>query len=97
MPETKDKATLIGVTHESANVANSGPAPWANKFVITIGPMVRIAFLEQGGPEEPEYFRGAVAMAHQDAIALKNLLTALLVEVEKQIEAAQQRAAGAMS
>ena len=86
--------TTGGVTRTDANIANSGPAVWANKFMIMLGPMVKIAFMEQGGPEEPLFFRSAIAMSHQDAIALKNLLAGILVNVEKQIQA-EQAAGGA--
>jgi hypothetical protein len=94
MPEEKQEvspAALPGVSRKDADVANSGPAPWSNKFVIALGPMVRVAFLEQGGPEEPPFFRGAVTMSHQDAIVFKNLLTSLLADVEKQIQAAMAK------
>jgi len=70
-------------------VANSGPAPWTNKFMVMLGPMVKIVFMEQGGAEEPLFFRSAVTMSHQDAIALKTLLVRLLADIEKQYEAAQ--------
>jgi hypothetical protein len=72
MSETTDaQRSVTNIAH----IANTGAAVWANKFVVSIGPIVRIAFLEQGGPDEPEFFRSAIAMSHQDAIALKNLLT----------------------
>lgn len=51
--------------------------------------MVKLVFMEQGGPEEPVFFRAAVVMSHQDAIALKNMLTGMLAEVEKQLQAVQ--------
>ena len=37
-----------GVSRAEADVANSGPAPWVNRFMIMLGPMVKIVFMEQG-------------------------------------------------
>jgi hypothetical protein len=85
---------VTSVPRAEADVANSGPAAWTNKFMVMLGPMVKIVFMEQGGADEPLYFRSAVAMSHQDAIALKNLLTNLLVDVEKQIQAAFHQGGG---
>ena len=82
-----DKPKESGTPH--VDVASSGPAVWCNKFVVAIGHVVRITFLEQAGPTEPEYLRAAVVVGHQDAIALKNLLTSILVDVEKQLQAFQ--------
>jgi hypothetical protein len=81
-----------GVPRAEADVANSGPAVWTNKFMVVLGPIIKIMFMEQGGPEEPLFFRSAVAMSHQDAIALKTLLTRMLADLEKQYEAAMQAA-----
>jgi hypothetical protein len=58
--------------------------------MVVMGPMVKIVFMEQGGqggPTEPVFFRSAVTMSHQDAIQLKNLLTGMLADLEKQFEA----------
>ncbi len=88
MSDEKTVDRTGGVPRSDADVANSGAAPWTNRVIVTMGPMVRIAFLEQGAPDEPMYFRAAASMSHQDAIALKNLLTGLLADVEKQIDAA---------
>ncbi len=89
MVDTKPDAPPAGVSRKDADVANSGPAVWANKFLAVLGPMVKLVFMEQGGPEEPVFFRAAVVMSHQDAIALKNMLTGMLAEVEKQLQAVQ--------
>jgi hypothetical protein len=70
-----------GVSRTEADVGNSGPASWCNKFMVVLGPIVKIIFMEQGGPNEPIFFRSAAAMSHQDAIALKNLLTGILADV----------------
>jgi hypothetical protein len=88
MSDTKPDAPVPppGVSRKDADVANSGAAVWANKFLAVLGPVVKLVFLEQGGPDEPVFFRAAVVMAHQDAIALKNLLTGMLADIEKQLQ-----------
>lgn len=78
------------VPRAEADIGNSGPAVYSNKFMTVLGPVVKIIFMEQGGPTEPLFFRSAVVLNHQDAIALKNLLTTMLADVERQIEAAMQ-------
>jgi hypothetical protein len=84
-----EPSTTPAVTRGDADVANSGPAVWANRFMVMRGPMVKVAFMEQGGPGEPLYFRSAIAMSQEDAIALKNLLTEILADVEQQLMTAQ--------
>lgn len=80
---------MTNVPRAEADIANSGPAAWSNKFIVSTGHAVRIAFLEQGGPTEPIFFRSAVMISHQDAIALKNLLVTVLADVEKQFQSIQ--------
>ncbi len=70
-------------------MANSGAAPFVNRIFVAIGPVVRITFAEQWGSEAEPTFRAAVAMGHQDAIKLRNVLVELLAGVEKQLAAAQ--------
>jgi hypothetical protein len=84
-----EPSTTPAVTRADADVANSGPAVWANRFMVMRGPMVKVAFMEQGGPGEPLYFRSAIAMSQEDAIALKNLLTEILPDAEQQLMTAQ--------
>jgi hypothetical protein len=92
-PSTKGvimaEPSITNVPRAEADIANSGPAAWSNKFIVSVGHAVRIAFLEQGGPNEPIYFRSAAMVSHQDAIALKNLLVTLLADIEKQIQSIQ--------
>lgn len=71
-----------GATQTEVDIANSGPAPWINRFIVIKGPMVRIAFLEQATADGPTFFRNAVTMSHADAIALKNLLNGMLADLE---------------
>jgi hypothetical protein len=75
------------VSDQELLAAYSGPAPGANKFVVTIGqPGVRIAFLETH-PElqNKAFFQTAVTLHPYDAIALGRLLAEMLREIEKQI------------
>ena len=78
----------------ATNAANSGAAPFANRLFVALGPVVRITFAEQWGSETEPTFRTAVAMGHQDAIQLKNILVGLLAGVEKQLAAAQANVSG---
>jgi len=76
-----------GVSRRDADIANSGAAVWTNKVFLVLGSVVKIVFLEQGGADEPPFFRTAVVMSHQDAIALRNVLTSMLADVERQVQA----------
>ena len=67
----KPKQRVAGVSDAEADLANSGAAVWTNKFFVATGAIVKIAFLETGGPNEPVYFRTAAVMSIPDAIALK--------------------------
>lgn len=78
---------------KEAQVPFQGLAILANRFYVTVGPTVRIAFAEQGGPDMEPKFRTAVAMAHSDAIELADVLKALLADIEKQLAAAQAKVA----
>jgi hypothetical protein len=76
-------------------VTLGGPAPYSNRFYVTVGPVVKIAFAEQEAGLPPR-FRAAVTLAHQDAIGLAQLLTELLRPVKEQldaIEASQKKGA----
>jgi hypothetical protein len=80
---------------EEVSVAFKGPAILTNKFYVTVGPSVRIAFCEQNGPNHVPQFRNAVSLAHQDAIELADLLKRLLKDIEQQINEAKAQAATA--
>ncbi len=76
------------IEESEKEVAVSGAAPFANRFFINVGPVVRITFAEQWGPDTAPQFRVAVTMAHADVIELKNALGSLLADVERQIDEA---------
>ena len=75
--------------------AHAGPAIFTNRFFVTVGPLVRIAFAEQWDTETPAQPRVAIAMSHQDAIELKNILTSLLAALEEQSPEGQAGSQGA--
>jgi hypothetical protein len=68
----------------------SGPALHTNKFYATnLAAGLRIAFMEAMlEPVQPQ-FRTAVILAYQDAIALRDLLTHQLREIEPQLKQAE--------
>ena len=63
-----------------------------NRFFVNVGPVVRITFAEQAGPDTQPIFRAAVALGHSDAIVLADLLKQLLADIEKQLTEMQQKA-----
>lgn len=82
--------TLEGVTQEATGtvtpqevtVAFTGPAPFANKTVVTFTPVTgRIAFLELPPSGQP-MFRAAVTMTIADLVALQALLNRVLKDVK---------------
>ncbi len=78
-----------GLTEEELIVAYGGPALSANRCLLSLGSGgVRIAFAERHG-ENIENFRTAVTLPIQEAIALKDVLTRMLEDIEKQIGVAQ--------
>jgi hypothetical protein len=79
-------------TEKEAEISLEGPAPFANRFYISIGAVARIAFAEQGGYGKEPHFRSAVSLSIQDAIALAELLKTLLRSAET---ASAQAASGA--
>jgi hypothetical protein len=73
------------VTGAELEIAFSGSAIASNRFFITVGPTVRIAFCEQLGEEVGPKFRTAVSLPIQDAIALVEVLQKLLAPIEAKI------------
>lgn len=80
------------LSDEEKEIALEGPAIAANRVLISLGTSgVRITFTEQVEDRLPK-FRVAVMLPIQDAISLKNVLTRLLGDIEKQIAAAEEAA-----
>lgn len=77
------------LTEEELKIAYDGPAIAANRcFIVLAENGVRITFAEQdrGGII---HFRNAVALSIQQGISLKDTLSRLLGDVEKQIAAVE--------
>ncbi len=91
-------AQKLQVSEQDINVAYEGGAVYANRFFVSMGPIVRIAFAEQNGPNEKLFFRGAIAVSPQDAISLARLLNDLVKPLEARFDealaAAKARTAG---
>jgi hypothetical protein len=83
------------LTEKDAEISLEGPAPFANRFYISIGAFARIAFAEQSGPGKEPHFRSAVSLSIQDAVALAELLKALLRPAETALAQAASGAAKA--
>jgi len=85
-----DPSGRVEATADELEVAYSGPAPGANKFIITIGqPGVRIAFTEKHPFTDQVFFRSAVTMHPVDAIALYKILESMLAGLEGTFQAIQ--------
>lgn len=70
-----------------------GPAVFVDRFLVNIYPShVRVAFSETDGISDSPNLRSVVAISHQDAIALKDLLIELLFPIEKHIQESQEKA-----
>lgn len=74
------------ISAKEAEIMMDGPALFCNRVLVSVGPTVRITFVEQeqGTAKNPK-FRSAVAMPHQDAIALYHVLAELLKPFEDQL------------
>jgi hypothetical protein len=62
---------------------------YANRVVVTMGPVVRITFGETYNTPDGKLqnrFHTSVALPHQSAIELANILKGMLAEIEKDFE-----------
>jgi hypothetical protein len=88
MAEEKDEALPITprkkVSEADSQIARSGPAIYSNRVIVTNEAVVRITFVEQY--KETAFFRTAVALPHQTAIELANVLKTMLAEIEADLE-----------
>jgi hypothetical protein len=95
--EKAEPARVATVLPEELRAAMSGPAPGANKFLVKLGtPGVRISFLELN-PELPgeTFFRAAVTIHPQDALALRDVISQVLKDFERDLKRLQPQAADA--
>lgn len=79
---------------ESLEPLYEGPAVYANRCFVSMGPVVRLTFMEQQqtgpeGPFGPLHFRAAVVLDLAQAVALSNVLKNILGDVERQIKEAE--------
>lgn len=80
---------MAKVSDAELATAMAGPAVNTNKFFAANLPNgMRIAFCE-AMPEIPPVYRAAVILAYEDAIALRNLLSSQLKDIEPQIAAGE--------
>ena len=91
-------AQKLPVSEQDINVAYEGAALYANRFFVSMGPVIRLAFAEQNAPNEKLFFRGAIAISPQDAISLARLLNDIVKPLEARFDeaaaAAKARTAG---
>jgi len=75
------------VTDDELRESYSGPASLSNRMLITKTPAgVRLTFMEIQAGKVPSVFRTAVLLSYQDAIALRDLITDQLKEIEAQLK-----------
>lgn len=89
-----DPATAAKTEFDSLEPLFGGPAVYANRCFVSLGPVVRLTFMEQQQagniPVGPLHFRTAVTLDLAQAVALSKVMNSLLSEVEKQIREAEQ-------
>jgi len=79
----------LQASKEELDSVLDGPAIYSNKFFVSMSGAIRISFCEQL-PDLLPRFRAAIAMSHQDAIELKNLLQDMLAPIEEQLANVQR-------
>lgn len=84
MADEKPLPATAAVTEEDLRVSRAGPAIYSNRVIVNLEAVVRLSFLEQ--TKEGSQFRTAVALPHQTAIEMANMLKRVLAEVEADLE-----------
>ena len=88
-PEKLDPTKPVPVSDEDVRASFAGPAFHTNKMFLTIVQAgVRLAFMEALGDKVPPSFRTAIVLSFPDAIALRDLLTRQLKDIEAQLQTA---------
>jgi hypothetical protein len=72
-------ADMAEVSATEYRVSQESPGVYSNRVIVSVGPVVRISFMEQFTPDDPGRSRVAVAIPHQTAVELMSLLKELLV------------------
>jgi hypothetical protein len=55
---------MAEVNPQDLEVANQGPAIYANRVIVNLGPVVRLSFVEQVAEDKPPIGRVSVALPH---------------------------------
>jgi hypothetical protein len=97
MPKEAEPATSTVIEEvDSLESLYDGPAVYANRCYVSVGPVVRLTFMEQqptpSGLDGRLHFRTAVTLDIAQAVALSNIMKTVLAEVEKQIKEAEATA-----
>ena len=79
---------MAEITQTDLEIAMQGPALYANRVIVNLGPVVRLSFVEQAS-ETSATFRAAVVLPHLTAIELAAILKGMLSEIETQLKAAE--------
>lgn len=87
--EAPAEGERVAVSDEELRVAFSGAAISSNKIYVTLtGAGARITFMEQLGEVVTPVFRTAVVLSYPDALALRDVLTRTLKDVEVALKSA---------
>jgi hypothetical protein len=87
--EPENSRLMPSVSQAELASSFEGPALHSNRFFASnVAAGIRIAFSEQHPAVTPQ-FRTAVLVAYHDAIALRDLLTKQLRDIEPQIKEAE--------
>lgn len=91
MSETDGASVRRDVTDQEMDVAFSGAALGVNRFFVTIGgSAVRISFAETHPRTGAAYFRAAVTLNPEDAIALYRILQNMMEPFESLLASAEK-------
>lgn len=83
MASEEEQSQKVTVSREETELVFCEPAISANKFYVhTGGPGVRLTFAELS-PESQPFVRSSVLMHPRDAIALRDLLSRMLIPFEE--------------
>ncbi len=83
--EKVDPTKPVPVSEEEMDIALDGPAIYSNKMYLNLGAGgLRVAFTEIREPSPPK-FRTAVLLSLQDGLKLRDALTRVLTNYEKQM------------
>jgi hypothetical protein len=91
--EQPEPDKVVTVSDDELRASFNGPAVHSNKMFMTMTSSgARIAFMEALGDKVFPTFRAAVLLSFGDALALRDLLTRQLKDIEPQIKAAEAEA-----